>query len=963
MYSNNKVTKAVRLAIAFGTAASFTGAAIAQQAEQATDDSASVERIEVTGSRILKQEFTSNAPVVSVSSEQFELGAIVNTESLLNTLPQLVPGFDRTSNNPGNGTATADLRGLGTNRTLVLVNGTRMVPTTAGGTVDINTIPTSLIERVEVLTGGASAVYGSDAVAGVVNFVLKRDFEGVQVNAGTRMTERGDAQIHNGDLTIGASSSDGKGNVVFNMGYTERKAVLQDARSFSRVAFFDNANNTGLQPGGSSLNQTGVIINPALGEFSPDTFGVVFTKDGNVRPYAGAADDYNYAPSNFLQLPQKRYQISSLGHYELSDNLELYGRAMYTNSRVPSQLAPTPIAQTARFTLDGNPFLTPEAQQVLSDSLGVRDAAGNIIDSNGNGIADEASGLIRRRMEEVGPRFSDDHRQSFQLTTGLRGFLPDSNWGYDVYYQHGQVTNNLVQLGNINRNRFNQALLLDLEADPSGGICRDRSANGGLSGCVPMNVFGEGNISQDAADFLTTRVNAKVHYTQAIKAATLFGDTEGFFELPGGPVGLAFGLERIDNKFDYSPSQDLAANTIAGFNGSPPLSGDFNVESAYVEAYLPFLIGERFADVLELELAYRFSDYSTSGSSRAYKVSGAWAPNNQVRFRAGWNRAVRAPNIGELFAPAAEGFPSATDPCSALAPAANRTDAIRAICLATGAPAAAIFTPALNLASGQVRAVGGGNPELKEEIADTYTAGIVLTPMDNLSISLDYFNIKIDDAIAAFGGGANNILSTCYDTSSSFGGVGSPFCNSIVRRTDGSIDFVRTGIQNVASEKLEGIDLVTSYRPEMFENKLVIDYVGTYTMESTTTSFAGADPIKCAGLFGADCGQPKPSYKHRMTFRYMMGDATAQLLWRHIGSVKDDDDSVNYFVNKIGATNYFDFNLGYQFSENYRVTFGIENLLDDEPPVLGSNDQQANTWPQTYDVFGRSYFLNFTAKF
>jgi iron complex outermembrane receptor protein len=962
MYTNNKLSKAVRLAIAFGAASATalaTNVAVADEADAAQ----SVERIEVTGSRILKQEFTSNAPVVSVDAEQFELGAIVNTESLLNTLPQLVPGFDRTSNNPGNGTATADLRGLGTNRTLVLVNGTRMVPTTAGGTVDINTIPTSLINRVEVLTGGASAVYGSDAVAGVVNFVLKRDFEGVQINTGARMTERGDAEVYNGDITFGASSSDGRGNVVFNFGYTERKQVFQDARSFARTALFDNGDSTGLEPGGSTLNLETTIFNAGFEDYSPDTFGVIFTQDGGIRQYAGPSDDYNYAPSNFLQLPQKRYQMTSLGHYELTDNLEVYGRAMFTSSRVPSQLAPTPIAQTSVFTLDGNPFLTAEAQQVLSDAIGVKDADGNIIDSNGNGIADEAVGLVRRRLEEIGPRYSDDHRQSFQFTAGVRGFFPDSNWGYDAYYQHGQVTNNLVQLGNINRGRFDQALLLDLEADPAGGVCQDTSANGGLRGCVPINIFGEGNINPEAGEFLVTRVNAKQHYTQSIKAATVFGDTDGFFELPGGPVGLAFGVERIDNKFDFSPSQDLAANTIAGFNGSPPSNGAYDVTSVYGEAYLPILIGEEYADVLELELAYRFSDYSTSGSSRAYKVSGAWAPNSTVRFRAGWNRAVRAPNIAELFSPASEGFPSSNDPCSANAPAASQTEAVRAICVATGAPAAAVFTPALNLASGQVRAVGGGNPELKEEVADTYTAGFVLTPMDNLSVSLDYFNIKIDDAIAGFGGGANNILSTCYDTSSDLGGAGSPFCNSVVRRGDGSIDFVRTGIQNVASEKLEGVDLVANFRPAAFDNKLVIDYVGTYTMENTTVSFVGADPIKCAGLFGADCGQPQPSYKHRMTFRYMMGDATAQLLWRHIGSVKDDDDDVTYFVNRVGAANYFDFNLGYQFSDAYRLTFGIENLLDKNPPVLGDNDQQANTWPQTYDVFGRAYFLNFTARF
>lgn len=959
MFTNNKLAKSVKLACAFGaaSAAIFTSnIALAQDATAAAEQE--VEKISVTGSRIRKVEFASNAPITSVGEEQFDLTATVNTESLLNTLPQVIPGLDRSSNNPGNGTASVNLRGLGENRTLVLINGTRAVPTNSDGTVDINTIPTALIKNVEVLTGGASAVYGSDAVAGVVNFILKDDFEGVQTSVGYEVTEQGDAGIWNADFTIGGNFADDKGNVVFNMSYTDRDDLFQGDRDFATFAQFEDGEG-GLFNGGSSL-VPGTRVNSALFGEDPG----IFNSDGTLRAFTGD-DFYNFAPVNYIQVPQERHQITALGDYDITDNMQVYGRAMFTDSRVPQQLAATPILQSSEFTLDGNPFIDSAAQQIISD------VNGNGIDTDGDGIDDTATAQLRRRMLEVGPRISDDSYQSYQFQLGTKGFFGDSSWSYDVYYQTGRVTNTSAQQGNVNRERFDQALLLatdaetgevllDADGNPS---CANPAASGGISGCVPMNLFGEGNISPEAAEYVATRVNASAVFNQKIFGASIAGDSEDFFSLPGGPVGIAFGYEHRDEDFRFDPSQDLAANTIAGFNGSAPLSGAYTVSEYFGELYLPLLSGVEFAEVLDLELAYRSANYSTVGTISSYKIGGSWAPTDTFRIRAGFNTAVRAPNIFELFGPQNEGFPSASDPCSASGSAGAQTADVRAICEATGVPSENVFSSLVDPSSGQVRTKSGGNPDLDEEEAETITVGFVYDVTEEISFSLDYFDITIDQAVGSFGGGTNNILSVCYDPADPRGGAGSVYCNTVNRFDDGTIDFVSGQAQNVAEISLKGLDLIASYNTEVANGQFSIDYLGTYTSESDFIPGPGEPAIECAGRFGNDCLQPVPEYKHRTTVKYAADDYTVQLLWRYVGEVEDDAPATVYAVEELSAASYFDASGTYFINDNYRVTAGVDNLLDKQPPIIGENAQQANTWPGTYDVFGRTYYVNFEANF
>jgi len=540
-----------------------------------------------------------------------------------------------------------------------------------------------------------------------------------------------------------------------------------------------------------------------------------------------------------------------------------------------------------------------------------------------------------------------------------------------VSFTEGRTKGVERQDGNINKDRFFQSLLL-ADADGDGNVdvdsqgnpsCADPNANGGLVGCAPLNLYGQGNISAEAADFIRTLAVIDLDYDMTNLVANLTGDTSGVFELPGGPIGLAFGAEYREEAFQFVPSQDVAASTISGFNGSPPVAGSFDVYGVYGEAYLPILKDAPYAEILALELAYRVEDYSTSGGAEAYKVAGEWSPDSQIRFRTSFNTAVRAPSISELFSPQGEGFPGSSDPCGSNF---SGDAALRALCEATGVPAANVGSSAIDLPSGQVRQISGGNPELEAEEAETFTAGFVASPdfIPGLTFSIDYFDIEIEDVISPFGGGANNVIKTCYGDAT-LGGLGSPFCNAITRGGSGLITEVSVTSQNVASLSLNGFDLSAEYSYDLGEYGLLgFDYIGTITDESTLVPFEGGTPITCAGEFGADCGEPVPEYKHRMTAKWAKGPYTAQLLWRHIGGTSDDEGlGFQVAVEELDAFNYFDVSGSWDVNDNLTLTGGIDNLLDEEPPILGDNQEQANTFPATYDVFGRTFFVKGTMRF
>ncbi|WP_334163602.1 TonB-dependent receptor plug domain-containing protein, partial [Phenylobacterium sp.] len=432
-----------------------------------------VEEVVVTGSRIVRQDLTSVSPVATVGSAELQASGVVNTENLLNTLPQAVPGVTSTVNNGSGGAATVNLRGLGANRTLVLVDGKRQTPTTQAGTVDLNLIPPALIDRIEVVTGGASAVYGSDAIAGVVNFIMKKNFEGAEFTAGYTVTDDGDAPIYSVDYTMGANFADGRGNVVLSLGHNKREPLTQGERggtlaiSLGEPSAAQRAAGSGLIFSGSGSNEPG-RVNPFVAGRFVTLPGVAnnaansaqFEQNGDVRLYRGAPDTYNFAPVNYLQTPQDRYSVTAMGRYEITESIEAFAKGNFVNSKVTTQLAPTPIGNRIfRFTLDGNPFLTPAAQQALN-SLGSTTAysipsgsapyaAGTYTDADtdGDGLFQTVTGTFNRRLSEVGPRVSNFNFFGYQLQAGVRGDLEMIQGQWESYIQYGNTHGSNSLLG------------------------------------------------------------------------------------------------------------------------------------------------------------------------------------------------------------------------------------------------------------------------------------------------------------------------------------------------------------------------------------------------------------------------------------------------------------------------------------------------------------------------------------
>ena len=685
-----------------------------------------IEEVVITGSRIQRADLSAVSPFTTVSGEEFQISGIVNIEQKLNELPSTLPSFGASSNNPGDGTARVDLRGLGTARTLVLVNGRRYIPATQTGVVDLNSIPATLIKQVDVLTGGASAVYGSDALAGVVNFQLVDDFEGMEITSLYDITSEGDAERYNFDITIGGNFDEGRGNAVLYASYLSRKALFSDARDFSSNALLDSTvgGKPALVPGGSSgVPGTRVFGGPTLP--NGDTLGI-FDSNGEGRAWQEPGDRFNYAPDNFLQLPQERYLLTAMGHYDITDTVEIYSEMNFSHNLVPQELAPTP-AFTSVFVNPNSAFFGPNAQAALNTpaSLATADANGNI------------PLYIGRRMVENGSRQSVDTRDSFRILLGTSGDITDT-WSFDASYSFSNLDNSNVLNNDVSASRFVQAAAVT----DDGLACQDTSG-----GCAPINIFGAGNISQAAIDFVNIGATNLTSIEQEIIQASVSGDV---LTLPTSdiPVSVVLGYEHRADSSSFRPDSFLSSGDVLGFNAGKPTVGGYSSADFFGEISIPVMQGQPMVEELTLWAAARTSDYSNIGSVGSFAAAINYSPIEMVGFRVGYQEAVRAPNVSELFLGQSNGFPSASDPCASNGFIAGTTDA--ALCQATGVAAAdvGVFVQA----NSQIQGNFGGNPNLKEETSNTFTVGAVIQPMDGLDITVDYYNIEIEDAISVLGG-------------------------------------------------------------------------------------------------------------------------------------------------------------------------------------------------------------------
>ncbi|NMP33365.1 TonB-dependent receptor [Thalassotalea sp. M1531] len=936
MYQNNKLTRAVRLAIAAGAATTAmampTSVAFAEEAAEE-----SVERIQVTGSRIKRQELTAVTPIIEVDAQEFAISGNLNVEQKLAELPSTLPSFGPSSNNPGDGTATVNLRGLGTSRTLVMVNGRRWVPSRQDGVVDLNTIPASLIENVEIITGGASAVYGSDALGGVVNFNMKDDFEGVEFSTLYDVTTEGDAEKFNLDMTMGGNFADDRGNAVLYLGYSQREALFQGDRDFSNVALTESGDE--LVAGGSSgVPGTRIWGGPTLAD---GTVVGTFGPNGEGLPWVEPDSRFNYAPDNFLQLPQERYSASAFAHFYVTDEHRIYSEVSFIRNYVPQELAPTP----AFTTVELNP------NSVFFDQA-VRDAWG--LESG-----ETVSAFVGRRMVENGSRQSLDTRDAFRILLGVDGYIND-DWSYDVYYSRSMLDQSNLLNNDVAASRFRQAVLVT----DDGTACQDPSG-----GCVPMNIFGAGNISQEAVDFVNVGAANVTSVIQEVFMANVAGTTP--WTLPGAqePIGMVFGFEKRQDESSFRPDEFLAGGDVLGFNAGEATIGNYSSDEFFTEISIPVLSGKAFAEDLSLWGAARFADYSNIGNVESFAAAINWAPAEWVSTRVGFQQAVRAPNVSELFLGASNGFPGATDPCASNGFQPGITDV--ALCEATGVAPGMVGN--FEQANSQIEGSFGGNQDLSEETSDTLTLGVVVQPMDGLDFTIDYFSIEIEDAIASYG--VNNTLNVCYNVVQD---INDETCQNIQRRADGNVSLVQSLNANIGLIETSGIDFNITYNTEFdfgfFGNgsSLNVQFRSTYLDKFEVTPIAALpDTVnKCDGYFGNTCGVPRPEFQSNTRINWTTGDLTLSALVRYIGETEDDQLMVDedlsasdLVVPELDSKIYLDLSASYIVSDALKVNFGVKNVLDEEPQALGDSQQQANTFPELYDVFGPRVFLSGTYTF
>ena len=969
-----------------------------------------IEEVFVTGSLVPRGDFVSNAPIATISSTQFEMSNTTNVEALINSMPQVVGGADRSSTF-GQGIATANLRGLGENRTLVLVNSRRFVPTFPdGGTVDLNFIPVGLIDRVEVLTGGASAAYGSDALAGVINFILKEETDGWEFNAGVEASERGDSEIFNFNITNGGEFASGKGKYLIHFDYLEREPTFFTDRSLTTRSLIDIDDGSGNLTLGAAPNRfpvtlNAIALNPVAAGFEFGGATLLFDNDGGVsqnRFFTGAADvafsealEANPITSlnaySFLQLPQDRHSFKGRLSYDFG-GIEPYVDVYYSKSEVPQTFAGAfmgfPTAYGYQASIENSPFLTEEAKRTVSNAyfnwnLFQPDVIG-YTDANQNGIAEQLRmPFLFRLFTEYGPWENDRSFESLQVEFGVRGDI-SSTWGYDIFVQLGEVESSTDINPLLNPQRIQQGLLLD-----EAGNCLDPS-----NGCVPVNIWAD-DIGAEAAEFIRYPQGAGESVTnnkQNVFMATLSGNTAGWFSLPGdpGPIGLVVGYEYRELDAQISTPEFVEQGIWEGGGIAPvPRSLDQRVtfSNLLAEAAVPLASGLPGIDFLELELGMRSSDHSRTGRDNTYKIALSYYPTADIQLRASYNKAIRSPAINELFSyDVSLGY--VFDPChdfGELKAAGDSVDFaflgddpnLRANCIATGVPEQNVFggtyyngTPQRNL---------GGNPDLDPEDATTYSLGVVWTPYDfgNFSISLDYFKVEIEDYIELTPVSSGQLVLGCYDSSRGIGGVGSGSCNSLTRDSNGSLVGIFGGYQNLGLHEVDGFDLNIEYGRDFFSGYLDINYFATKLLDRTIQDDTYGDVFySCIGKFNSDCDNlidyPVFDFKHRMTVGWTKGDLELQLVWKYQSALDDGNDDVKYFREKLDPYSLVDFSGRYSINETFTITAGAKNVFDEKPQALGSNSWEwlrediptfSNTYTQYYDVFGRTYFVKLSARF
>ena len=945
----------------------------AQQAPQAPAEGQQLQRVEVTGSRIATANLESVSPVTVIGAKDIKLEGVKSVESLLNNLPQVFADQGGQISNGSTGTATVNLRNFGADRTLVLVNGRRLPAGSPRNTAaDLNQIPASLIKRVEVLTGGASAIYGSDAVAGVVNFIMNDNFQGVQIegnyqfynhqqNGGAAADaarrrnfpvaddKSADAKVKDINLLMGGNFADGKGNAVVYIGYKKEDPLLQSERDFTACSLDGFSSGNTFNCGGSGTSFPGRFLTATGGMTVADA-------SGGVRPYVAATDQYNYGPLNYFRRPSQRYTFSSFTHYDINEKMRLYTEASFHDDHTVAQIAPSGLfgfdASGVNAIRWENPFLS----NAWRSALGM------------TGPGQTADAVIFRRNVEGGGRQDDQRHTSYRGVIGLKGDV--GNWNYDVFAQVGKVLFSETYFNDFSNQRIGRAL--DVVSTAAGPACRS-FVDGTDTACVPYNIWALGAITPDSLKYLQTPGFQKGSTSQTVQGLNLSSDLGEYgIKLPtsNNGVGLALGWEHRTEKLDLATDTAFETGDLAGQGGpTKGVAGQFSVRDYYLETRIPVLEKMPFADMLTLTASYRKSDYSTGHKTNSYGIGAEWAPVQAAKVRFSYQRAARAANVVELFTPFGLSlFGMSNDPCAGATPSASL-----AACALTGVSPAQ-YGHIEDSPAQQYNQITGGNASLAPEKSDSYTLGLVLTPMRNLSVTIDAFDMKVEGVIDGLP--ASTTLTQCLNT-------GDPkFCSLITRDRLGTLWALPTSQvvatnQNLGMRATKGIDLGANYGMKLAGwGNLDLSLVGTYLKEFVQEDFPGSGEYDCAGLHGTTCGTPMPKWRHkvRAVWGTPWNGIEMGVTWRYIKGVKLDATSSNEILaaefepadERLGARNYLDVVGSWAMNKQLTFRVGVNNLLDKDPPVTGvvaAVFGNGNTYPQVYDAMGRHIFLNLTAKF
>jgi iron complex outermembrane receptor protein len=966
-----------------GAAAIFIAALLAVDANAADD---ALESIVVTGSRIARSDFDSPSPIVTVPEQMFLQTGADTVERTLNEYPQFVPNATSTSNQPSSdGQATLSLRGLGAQRTLVLLNGRRLLPGDGTGAIDLNIVPPTLIESVEVVTGGASAIYGSDAIAGVVNLKLTNRFEGVRVDGSWTQTGQGDGGEYLAGITAGTSFDDARGSVTAYVGYSQRQQINQDARGFSRypLKYYPDLTD-GRGPGGaflgsgSDITDAGlniVFANPAVfrnlfasygyapgsvpytAGLIPNADGTVFTigvgTPGSVANYRGEKDPvmyndrdfgvYNAAAYTALQLPLERTTAYVAGQHSLTGAADAYLQALYTSYTADRQLAPA--AAGIALIPATNPYIPADLKALLDSRV---DPA--------------APFRYFRRATEVGPQTAENDRDVWQLVAGVRGELT-GEWRFDGYVQYGENNRTERQTNNVRLSR-----LEDLTFAPDGG---ETFCSGGF------NPFVAGSLSQDCARYIAADAANHVTLQQTIAEISVNGPLTS---LPAGDLRAALGLFYQRNEFRYSADPTLSAMLpgvpgvigprpdIAGFAAAPDRQGQESNRDAYLELRVPVLAGGLGAQSLEIGLGYRYSDYTQAGAVSSFRGELLYRPVAPLLLRGSYAHAVRAPSIEELYYPpvASQFNIPMPDPCSVSSPQRNgaHQQQVEALCLAQGLPAALLPTYQYSLR--KVDGVSGGNPDLKAEQANTYTTGLVFTHnfsepgLHDLQVSIDWYHITINDGIGQWD--SESAVARCYDPAyNPKFQPGNIYCTFFERSADTGEIHALILDRNIGGIETAGVDVQASWRVDAGPGQLGVDGYLTYVDKWQYRDPSGGS-IEYAGTIGGGLGHSLPRWKSLLNLDYQFGPLTLFSTWRYVDGMHD----ATYREFAVPARNYFDLGVGYATDSGslrgLNVRVGVENLFDENPPIYPSYEQ-ANTDPSQYDVLGRRCYLRMQYRF